>query len=82
MEKDWAMPVTEQIMTMRLTSSTYMTLCALLRDAMLVPSDASPVLEQAAHELASVRAEDLPADLVADSKKLAALQQAGFSAGL
>ncbi len=56
-----------------------MTLCGLLRDAMLVPSDAAPVLARAAQELAAVPVQDLPAELRQDARKLAALQQAGFS---
>lgn len=73
-------PVTgAKMMTMPFSSTTYMTLCGLLRDAMLVPSDAAPVLAQAAQELAAVPVQDLPPELRQDARKLAALQQAGFS---
>jgi hypothetical protein len=66
-------------MTIQLSSNTYMTLCALLRDALLIPSDASSVLNQAAQELAQIPHHALPADLRQDSKKINALQQAGFA---
>ncbi len=67
-------------MSLQLTSTTYMTLCALLRDALLVPSDATPVLTKAAQELAHIPLQALPADLRSDKKRVAALQQAGFAA--
>lgn len=66
-------------MTMQISSNTYLTICALLRDALLVPSDATPMLEKAAAELAGVPVQALPAGLQQDKKRLAALQQAGFA---
>ncbi len=66
-------------MTMQISSTTYLTICALLRDALLVPSDATPMLEKAASELAHVPLHALPAALQKDKKKIAALQQAGFA---
>lgn len=80
LERTYKQPVTgAAAMTMPFSSTTYMTLCGLLRDAMLVPSDAAPVLAQAAQELAAVPVQDLPQELRQDARKLAALQQAGFS---
>lgn len=66
-------------MTMQISSTTYLTICALLRDALLVPSDATPMLEKAVSELADMPVQSLPEALQQDKKKLAALQQAGFA---
>ncbi|MBP7253763.1 MAG: hypothetical protein KBA75_09810 [Alphaproteobacteria bacterium] len=66
-------------MIMQISSTTYLTICALLRDALLVPSDATPMLEKAASELAHVPLQALPPALQQDKKKIAALQQAGFA---
>lgn len=66
-------------MTMQISSTTYLTICALLRDALLVPSDATPMLEKAASELEHMPLQSLPTALQQDKKKLATLQQAGFA---
>ena len=64
-------------MMLQISTASYLTLCALLHDAMQVESDAGPVLARVASEL-SLAAAGLPADLRSDVQKMAALEQAGF----
>jgi len=66
---------------MELSTTTYTTLYGLLRDALLVKSDATPLLTKAADELAQLSVNGLPIALQQDSTKLEALQQAGFACG-
>lgn len=62
---------------LQLSAKSYITLCALVSDAMQVPSDASPILAQVASELA-LTDNRLPTDLRNNPKKMAALRQSGF----
>lgn len=62
---------------MKISANSYMTLCALVSDAMQVPSDASPMLAQVASELA-LTDNRMPTDLRNDPRKMAALRQGGF----
>ncbi len=51
-------------MKIEMSPSVYLALCALVKDAMEVDSDATPVLQQAARELSAVLATlDLPGEV-------------------
>jgi hypothetical protein len=50
-------------MRVNLSPAVYMTLCGLVKDALEVPSDAEPLLQQAALELASAVTSELPEEL-------------------
>jgi hypothetical protein len=50
-------------MRVNLSPAVYLTLCGLVKDALEVPSDADPLMRQAALELASVAATELPEEL-------------------
>lgn len=60
---------------LEISPASYMTLCALVSEALQTESDATPVLERVAAELAQAA---LPAELANDASKRAALEQAGF----
>ncbi|MBI1273176.1 MAG: hypothetical protein GC131_03710 [Alphaproteobacteria bacterium] len=55
-----------------------MTLCALVRDAMQVETDALPLLQRVADELALAGMDNLPEEIAADPRKMEALASAGF----
>ncbi len=61
----------------QISTTSYLTLCALVRDAMQVESDASPILARVATEL-SLSPAGLPPELLSDNRMVAALQDAGF----
>lgn len=65
-------------MQLKISTTTYLTLCALVRDALQVDSDAAPLLRRAAAELAAAMANQIPDDLIDSPEKLEALQRAGF----
>ncbi|MEJ0063870.1 MAG: hypothetical protein WDO70_11960 [Alphaproteobacteria bacterium] len=63
---------------LNVSTGTYLTLCALVRDAMQVESDASPMLARVARELSLASHDVLPSELKKDTRKVAALAEAGF----
>jgi hypothetical protein len=67
--------------TVELSPVAYLALCGLVRDALLNESDAAPLLEKVAKELASVTAGGMiPSDLLENPERLEALRRAGFAA--
>lgn len=66
-------------MLVELSPVTYLALCGLVRDALLQPSDATPLLNRVAEELATATAGGLiPSELVEQPERLEALRRAGF----
>ncbi len=66
-------------MLVELSPVTYLALCGLVRDALLNPSDATPLLNRVANELGSATAGGMiPSELVENPEKLDALRRAGF----
>lgn len=66
-------------MLVELSPQSYLTLCALVRDALEVESDASPLLRKAASELMGATAGGMiPSELAEDPNHLTALRRAGF----
>jgi len=62
-----------------LSPSAYLALCGLVRDAQSSDSDAGPLLEKVARELAQAMAGGLiPAEIAAQPERLEALRRAGF----
>jgi hypothetical protein len=62
-----------------LSPVAYLALCGLVRDALLTPNDASPLLNRVANELASATAGGMiPSELVEQPARLDALRRAGF----
>ncbi|QQR69922.1 MAG: hypothetical protein IPI58_04550 [Alphaproteobacteria bacterium] len=51
-------------MNVELSNPSYLLVCALIKDALEVKSDASHLLRRAAHELSSAAPDPLPADLI------------------
>jgi hypothetical protein len=65
-----------------LSPQAYLTLCALVRDALEFPSDAEPVLQRAANELMGATAGGMiPSELAEDPEHLSALRRGGFLGG-
>jgi hypothetical protein len=65
-------------MMVEMSPATYMTLCALVRDALEVDSDAAPLLKRVADELALAGMDNLPEEITSDPRKMEALERAGF----
>ena len=66
-------------MLLELTPQAYLALCALVKDALEVKSDASPLLERVARELSGAIVEDnMPEDLAEQPDRVEALKRAGF----
>jgi hypothetical protein len=67
--------------TVELSPAAYLALCALVRDSLINESDASPLLEKVAQELANVTAGGMiPSELLEQPERLEALRRAGFAA--
>lgn len=64
-------------MQIEITPSVYLALCALVKDALEVQSDAAPILRQAALQLAAIIGDidDLPETLASNAKALAAINE-------
>jgi hypothetical protein len=63
-----------------LSPVAYLTLCGLVRDALLSDSDASAILNRVAKELSGVTAGGMiPSDLLEQPGHMEALRQAGFA---
>ena len=66
-------------MLVELSPVTYLALCGLVRDALINPNDATPLLNKAAQELASATAGGMiPSELAEQPERLEALRRAGF----
>ena len=66
-------------MLVELSPQSYLTLCALVRDALDVDSDAAPLLQKAAAELMGATAGGMiPSELAEDPDHLDALRRGGF----
>ena len=66
-------------MLVELSPTAYLALCGLVREAQQSDSDAGPLLERIAHELAQAMAGGLiPAEIAAQPARLEALRRAGF----
>ncbi|MDD5587211.1 MAG: hypothetical protein PHY92_09730 [Alphaproteobacteria bacterium] len=69
-------------MLVELSPQAYLTLCALVRDALEVPSDAEPMLQRAANELMGATAGGMiPSELAEEPERLTALRRGGFLRG-
>ncbi|MCL2505944.1 MAG: hypothetical protein FWE93_06920 [Alphaproteobacteria bacterium] len=67
-------------MLVELTPTTYLTLCGLVRDALLVESDAAPLLKLAEKELAGLVSSDLlPSELLEQPEHIENLRRAGIA---
>lgn len=67
-------------MLVELSPATYIALCGLVRDALQVESDATPILRRAEKELVNVTAGDmLPSELVEQPECLETLRRAGMA---
>ena len=66
-------------MLVELSPSTYLALCGLVRDALLGPSDATPLLNKVVLELAGATANGIiPSELAENPDHLESLRRAGF----
>lgn len=66
-------------MLVELSPVAYLALCGLVRDALINPNDATPLLNRVANELASATAGGMiPSELVEQPERLEALRRAGF----
>lgn len=66
-------------MVVELSPVAYMALCGLVRDALQHASDATPLLNRVANELASATAGGMiPSELVENPDRLEALRRSGF----
>lgn len=66
-------------MMIDVSTKSYMVLCAMVREAIEDNTDANPLLEQVAAELAAAVAPgNMPDEIRNNPRLLAALQQAGF----
>lgn len=66
-------------MLVELSPAAYLALCALVRDALINPNDATPLLNKVAQELASATAGGMiPSELAEQPARLEALRRAGF----
>jgi len=67
--------------TVELSPVAYLALCGLVRDALINDSDAAPLLEKVAKELANVTAGGMiPSELAEQPGRIEALRRAGFAA--
>ncbi len=64
-------------MMIDISAKSYLALCAMVREALDDDTDANPLLQQLAKELAA-GIKELPQDVLNDPKKHAALVEAGF----
>ncbi len=68
-------------MLVELSPAAYLALCALVRDALMNESDATPLLNRVANELAGATAGGMiPSELVEQPETLEALRRGGFAA--
>ena len=66
-------------MLVELSPAAYLALCALVRDALEVQSDAAPLLQKVAQELAGATAGGMiPSELAEHPQQLEALRRGGF----
>ncbi len=65
-------------MMVQISPTAYITLCALIRDAMQVDNDATPVLKRVADELALGTLDKLPEEITSNPRMVEALVNAGF----
>ena len=69
-------------MLVELSPTAYLTLCGLVRDALEVKSDASPLLQNVAEELMTVTAGGMiSSELLEQPKHMEALRRGGFARG-
>ena len=61
-------------MRVNLSPTVYLALCGLVKDALEVPSDADPLMRQAALELASAATEELPDEIKAKAPAILEMQ--------
>ncbi len=61
-------------MRVNMSPAVYLTLCGLVKDALEVPSDADPLMRQAALELASVATEELPEEIKSKAPAILEMQ--------
>ncbi len=67
-------------MLVELSPAAYLALCALVRDALEVQSDAAPLLEKVARELSGTTVGGMiPSELAEQPQHLAALRRGGFA---
>lgn len=67
-------------MLVEVSPATYLALCGLVSDALLEPSDATPLLIRAAKELGYATAGGMiPSDLLEQPEHLENLRQAGYA---
>ncbi len=67
-------------MLVELSPVTYLALCGLVRDALMNPTDATPLLNKVAKELADATAGGMiPSELAEQPERLAALRRGGFA---
>lgn len=66
-------------MLVELSPVAYLALCGLVRDALQHPSDATPLLNRIAQELAGATAGNtIPSELAEDPARIEALRRGGF----
>ena len=66
-------------MLVELSPVAYLALCGLVRDALVNPSDATPLLNRVAQERATATAGGMiPSELAENPARLDALRRAGF----
>ncbi len=69
-------------MLVELSPMAYLALCGLVRDALEVESDASPLLQRVADELMGATAGGMvSSELAEDPRHMAALRRGGFMGG-
>ena len=68
-----------EVVLVELSPVAYLALCGLVRDALMSPTDATPLLNKVAKELASATAGGMiPSELVEQPERLEALRRGGF----
>ncbi|MDX2028956.1 MAG: hypothetical protein SFW62_10055 [Alphaproteobacteria bacterium] len=71
----------DKAVVVELSPIAYMALCGLVQDALQHPSDATPLLNRVAQELANATANGmLPSDLLEQPERIEALRRAGMAA--
>ena len=69
----------KRVVLVELSPVTYLALCGLVRDALMNPTDATPLLNKVAQELASATAGGMiPSELAEQPERLENLRRAGF----
>jgi hypothetical protein len=72
----------DRVVLVELSPQAYLTLCALVRDALEVATDADAILQRAAHELMGATAGGMiPSELAEEPEHLTALRRGGFLRG-